>query len=246
MAETYVMTAEKSAGDVPCLIVAREGLAVDAPLVLMLHGLNSRKEKMLPALYEFARLGCRAVAPDAFLHGDRPDAGDRESRLQTEYLAATTEMIEETTRDISRLLDYFQPVRAAIHGISLGGYITFGALVAEPRLNVASVAMGSPDWLGPLKRWGLGAGHPAFDRAAVLNPLDHAPQAIPPRPLLMLHGDMDDVVPADGVIALEKSLRTLYAAQPERLKLRLFPGLGHQYTDEMLSDTVAWFRRYLF
>ncbi len=99
-------------------------------------------------------------------------------------------------------------------------------MIADPRLQVASVAMGSPDWLGPLQRWGLGAGHPAFDRAAALNPLTLAPQVIPPRPLLMLHGVIDEVVPADGVIALEERLRPLYAAHPERLELRLYPEPG--------------------
>ena len=73
-------------------------------------------------------------------------------------------MIEGTARDVSRLLDHLGASRAAIHGISLGGYITFAALVAEPRLYSASVAMGSPDWTSALRRFGLGPGHPAYDR----------------------------------------------------------------------------------
>lgn len=246
MSETYVVKSEMAAGTVPCLTVSRAQLPSEAPLVLMLHGLNSRKEKMLPALYEFARIGCRAVGLDAHLHGDRPDAGSREVRLQTEYPVATREMIEETTGDVSRLLDHFGAARVGIHGISLGGYITFGALIADPRLTAASVAIGSPDWLGPLQRWGFAAGHPTFDYAAAMNPLQLAPRAIPPRPLLMLHGTLDEVVPVDGVIALEERLRPLYTAQPERLELHLYPDLDHQYTDDMLSRTLTWFQRFLF
>ena len=61
----------------------------------------------------------------------------------------------------------------------------------------------------------------------------------------MLHGTADDVVPADGVMALERRLRPHYATHPERLDLRLYPGFGHHYTDEMLDRTLAWFARFL-
>ena len=240
MAERYALSQEWLAGDLPGLVVGREGLSADAPLVLMLHGLGSRKEKMLPGLYEFARIGCRAVAFDARMHGERPDAEAREVRLGEEYFGTTADMIEGTARDVSRLLDHFGAARAAIHGISLGGYITFAALAGEPRLHVASVAMGSPDWIGPLHQFGLGQGHPAYDRATRLNPLDLLPQTLPPRPLLMLHGTADEIVFPDGVIALEQRLRPLYAAYPDRLALELYPGLGHSYTDDMLRRSVAW------
>ena len=245
MAETYTLTHEMAAGDLPCLSAARDGLAADAPLVVLLHGLGSRKEALLPGLYALARCGFRAAALDSRMHGERAEAAEREASLDADYLAATAAMIEGTAQDVSRLLDHFGAGRAGIHGVSLGGYITFAALLAEPRLHAASVAMGSPDWVGPLRRFGLGPGHPAFDRAAALNPLELLPQVLPPRPLLMLHGTTDDVVPLDGVIALEARLRPLYAAQPERLALTLYPGLGHHYTDAMLARTAEWFERFL-
>ena len=245
MRKTLTLTLETLMGDIPCLVAAPLNLPSEAPLVFVLHGLGSRKEKMLTALYELASAGLRAVALDARLHGERLDAGEREERLNRDYFGATSEMIEGTAQDISLLLNHFAPTCAGIHGISLGGYITFAALLAEPRLAAASVALGSPDWIGPLRRFGLGPGHPAWDRAAALNPLDLLPKLLPPRPLLMLHGTADAVVPPDGVIALEEKLRPLYASVPERLKLQLYPGLGHDYPDDMLACTCAWFERFL-
>lgn len=245
MKKILTLTLETLTGDIPCLVAAPLNLPPEAPLVFILHGLGSRKEKMLTALYELASAGFRAVALDARLHGERTDAGARDDRLNRDYFGATSEMIEGTAQDISRLLDHYAPSQAGIHGISLGGYITFAALLAEPRLAVASVALGSPDWLGPLRRFGLGPGHPAWDRALALNPLELLPQVLPTRPLLMLHGTADAVVPPDGVITLEEKLRPLYASAPERLKLQLYPELGHDYPDDMLTSTRAWFGRYL-
>lgn len=245
MPEHYSLSEAWLSEDLPTLTAAREGLAADAPLVLVQHPLGSRKEKMLPGLLAFARAGCRAVAMDAQWHGERPRAEEREARLQTDFFGTTAAMIEGTARDLSRLLDALGADRAAIHGISLGGYITFAALLTEPRLVAASVAIGSPDWSAPIRAYGLGPGNPLYDRAVAASPLGLLPAVLPPRPLLMQHGTSDETVSVDGVIALELSLRPLYAATPERLSLELYPGLGHVYPDEMERRAVEWIGRFI-
>ena len=245
MFENYTLYHERLADDLPTLTVARAGLDRDAPLVIVLHPLGSRKEKMLPGLYAFAEYGLRAVAIDAQWHGERPGADERETRLQTDFFGTSGEMIEGTARDVSRLLDALGAERAAIHGISLGGYVTFAALMTEPRLQTASVAIGSPDWAGPMRSFGLGPGNPLYDRAAAFSPLTLLPAVLPPRPLLMQHGTLDETVSVDGVVALEQSLRPLYAAAPERLHLELYPGLGHAYPEEMERRAVEWVARFI-
>lgn len=250
VSENYTLSPALLAGDLPTLTLARAGLAEDAPLVIVLHPLGSRKEKMLAGLYGFAGLGCRAVALDAPWHGERPGAGEREARLQSDFLETSRQMIEGGARDVTRLLDALSAAglstaRTAVHGISLGGYTAFAALLSEPRLSAASSAIGSPDWAGPLKQMGLGPGHPLYDRAAASSPLALLPTALPPRPLLMQHGTLDETVSVDGVIALEQSLRPLYAASPERLHLELYPGLGHVYTEQMQAQAEAWITRFL-
>ncbi len=241
----YTLSHEWLAEDLPSLTVTRADAPADAPVVVVLHPLGSRKEKMLPGLLAFARAGCRAVAIDARLHGERPDAGEREARLQADFFGTSSTMIEGTARDVSRLLDTLGAGRAAVHGISLGGYIAFTALLSEPRLQAASVAIGSPDWAGPMRAFGLGPGNPFYDRAVSSSPLALLPAVLPPRPLLMQHGTLDETVSVDGVIALEEALRPLYANTPERLHLELYPGLGHVYPDEMEQRAVEWIMRFM-
>ncbi len=240
----YTLSAETLAGDVPAVRLASAGAAADAPLVVVLHPLGSRKEKMLPGLLAFARAGFQAVAIDAVMHGEREGAEEREARLQADFFGASAAMIEGTAHDVSRVLDALGAERAGIHGISLGGYIVFAALLTEPRLTAASSAIGSPDWAGPLRAYGLGPGHPLYDRADATSPLNLLPSLLPPRPLLMQHGNLDETVSADGVIALEERLRPSYAQTPERLHLELYPGLGHVYPDDMERRAVEWITRF--
>lgn len=239
----YTLSAETLAEDIPALRVAPADAAADAPLVVVLHPLGSRKEKMLPGLLAFARAGFQAVAIDGAGHGERDGAEERETRLQADFFGASAAMIEGTARDVSRVLDALGAERAGIHGISLGGYTVFAALLTEPRLLAASVAIGSPDWAGPLRAYGLGPGNPLYDRAAATSPLSLLP-FLPPRPLLMQHGALDETVPVEGVIALEERLRPVYAQTPERLHLELYPSLGHVYLDDMERRAVEWMTRF--
>jgi len=245
MPDNYMLSHEWLADDLPSLTVTRAGIAADAPVVVVLHPLGSRKEKMLPGLLAFARAGCRAVAIDARLHGERPDADEREARLQTDFFGTSAVIVEGTAQDVSRLLNALGADHAAVHGVSIGGYSAFTALLTEPRLEAASVAIGSPDWAGPMRAFGLGPGNPFYDRAVSSSPLALLPAVLPPRPLLMQHGTLDETVSVDGVIALEKALRPLYADTPERLHLELYPGLGHVYPDSMEQRAVEWITRFI-
>ena len=103
----------------------------------------------------------------------------------------------------------------------------------------------APTGAGPLRAYGLGPGNPLYDRAAATSPLHLLPGVLPPHPLLMQHGSLDETVPVDGVIALEERLRPLYAQTPERLHLELYPSLGHVYPDEMERRAVEWMTQFM-
>jgi dipeptidyl aminopeptidase/acylaminoacyl peptidase len=61
-----------------------------------------------------------------------------------------------------------------------------------------------------------------------------------------LHGDADVTVPIDGARRLYVELSTTaYAADPERLSLVEYPGLGHEFVPDMVERSVAWMRRWM-
>jgi pimeloyl-ACP methyl ester carboxylesterase len=199
---------------------------------------------VLPILYAFARRGLRAVSLDARLHGLRTGHETREQRLQSDYLGTMAEIIEGTTQDLSLLLEAVGVTRAAIHGVSLGGYIAFAAMADDPRFIAGAVAIGSPDWLETLRDAGMTPGNPIYDAVASRSPLERA-SVFPPRPLLMLHGDQDATVSVHGVQEMQKALAPIYQDFPERLQLVIYPGLDHVYTDDMMERSADWSAHYL-
>jgi hypothetical protein len=230
----------QSIAGVPCLIMEPDTPQVRRRTVLVLHGLRGSKERMLPTAWAFAQAGYRAIALDCRMHNGREGTSERDTLLERDLVGTMRAILTETSTDISRILDALGVADTAIHGVSMGGYIVFTALLAEQRLAAATIAMGSPDWLTPLPDLGFGPDTDTYRDIARSQPLELAPASYPPRPLLMLHGDLDDLVPVRGVEALYAKLLPYYADHPERLGLHIYPGAGHQYTDDMVAQSVRF------
>lgn len=90
----------------------------------------------------------------------------------------------------------------------------------------------------------MAAAQPATERhAAFMRSIDPLPQmaAVHPRPLFMLCGDLDTQQPKSYTLRLYRALLPVYAAQPERLKLKIYDGVGHELAPGMMEDVVDWF-----
>jgi dienelactone hydrolase len=68
-----------------------------------------------------------------------------------------------------------------------------------------------------------------------------------PRPMLFQTGDQDFGSPVDGIREIEAAARKIYRLYRADRKFEniIYPGLGHVYTPEMWSRTLAWLDREL-
>lgn len=215
------------------------------PLVFVVHGLLSRKERHIELCLQLARAGFLACTLDARLHGERatPEAAALLSgNLGTGFVLAFADAVLGTVADLATLAGYFGRERYGLIGHSMGGYIALKSAVEDPQAAVIVSIAGNPDWtLGPDGTY-LPPG--ALEIARAQSPLSF-PDRFWPRPLLLLHGDSDPTVPVHGVRALHEALRNRYRDDPMRLSLVEYPRVGHEFLPDMAERAVAWMRRFL-
>lgn len=220
------------------------------PTVLFYHGFASSKEVYSYFGVALAMAGFRVILPDAELHGARYN-GDGELRLSRFW-----EILRSNIDEVPSLLaalrqqNLIDGARIAAAGASMGGMTALGAMARYPQLASVACLMGS-GYFTSLARTlfpplASDATEEAFvQRIAPLAEYDISRQLqkIADRPLLVWHGEADEVVPAAESMRLEKALRE--ARLDARLTFLTEQGVGHRITPLALEATTAFFKRHL-
>jgi dienelactone hydrolase len=229
------------------------------PLVICQHGFNGNKEGMLGTILRLANEGFVAAAMDAVNHGERRDP-DILAKLGKDP-SLMFQMLIGTAEDVRTMIDYLGEVlgadqdRAGMMGVSMGAITTLLAATMEDRLKAAVSVIGGADFQtlvrkSHLERIGLPMGQMAqFAESAgeLIKKYDpiHNVQRFRSIPLLLLNGELDDLIPLECAQSLYEALKPQYRATPERLKMKVYPGVGHEYTHEMEDEAVHWLKRHL-
>lgn len=211
-----------------------QGKAKKFPAVMLVHGLSSRKEDTILLSVAFARRGYATFSIDLPIHGERRLRDGR--TIADLSLEETRHTGAVAVADLRRGVDYLSArsdidkSRLGCVGISLGGI--FGGVFAGMETRIKSVALWSAggDWGEmltesrhpfALKRREKGSLPDAETVEKTLHdvdPLNYIAK-LAPRPLLLLAGTEDYVVPNECTDALFEA-----AGQPK--KLVRYPG-GH-------------------
>ena len=148
--------------------------------------------------------------------------------------------------------------KIALFGFSAGGAAVLVALAERDVPVRAAVTVNAPTGLtasiDALERatkrpyaWTPSSRQLAQRSDAVGRALEIA-GATPPPALFLYHGADDTVVTSKGAIALEATLRPIYARTlaAERLKLMIAPGVSHDWTEprtlqELRASVASWF-----
>lgn len=173
--------------------------------------------------------------------------------------------IVETAYDIDRLIQALSSdvrvdtARVGIAGFSMGGTVTLLAAARNPGIQVA-VAIGAMP--SPHQQWEKMVDKCRQDPGLARDMAVHADEfaalsacltacepiagltAFAPKPLLIVNGDRDVVVPHRFSLQLVRQLEPLWADHPERLRL-LLPPVEHCLTSGILKEATEWFERYL-
>jgi hypothetical protein len=234
---------------VPALLTFPDSREVCAEqgTVLFYHGFggNKENEKIEAHAASLAQAGFLVISLDAIGHGQRRYAhftevfnDERWTRepeaTEADYLTIVRQTAAEVPMIVDELLScgWVRPERLGIGGISMGGEITYAAIVNEPRLCVATPIVGSPQWELPWPE----------------SPHRHAERFFPVA-LFSQAAAADEFVPTSSIRAFHEQLTPLYARAPERLCYLEYPNVGHKLSPQLWETsrqrTVTWFGRFL-
>ena len=196
------------------------------PVVLLLHGLSSNKERMSSSAGRvLASRGIGSLAIDLPLHGERRGGNPRDMMSSPLALVGAWRTAVKEIHDVVNWLEAQPSVdasRIGILGYSLGGFLALMAAADDERLRVVALAAAGdlPD---------------ATPYASMVRALVDPPKAarkLRGRPLLLVNGRGDTTTrPAQA--------ERLFAAAAEPKTMLWYNG-GHWPPPACINDTVDW------
>ncbi|WP_394550260.1 esterase [Pantoea sp. SGAir0180] len=246
------LTTERFAG-IECLHAAPAGQRRQRlPTLVFYHGFTSSKEVYAYFAVALAQAGFRAVMPDADMHGARYN-GDAETRLR-HFWDILKQNIDEfpAIEAALRADDLIADARFAVAGASMGGMTALGIMARYAHIHSVACMMGSGYFMQ--------LSHTLFPPVVVTNEeqkaqftarmaslADYDPSArlqnLANRPLLLWHGDADEVVPFAETQRLDRALRE--KGLDAHLTTLSETHIGHKITPSGLTALVSFFKRQL-
>jgi len=222
------------------------------PTVLLYHGFTSSKEVYAYLAVALAQAGFRAVMPDADLHGAR-DNGNDALRL-SRFWQILQRNIDELPQleNALRAANLVDGDRFGVAGASLGGMTALGAMARYPHIRSVACLMGSGYFMSlsrslfPPLRVGSPEEQAQFDRLmAPLAAYDPSArlETLANRPLLLWHGEADEVVPFAETARLVEALQA--NGEAENMTFFSERGIGHKITPFALRALVDFFKAQL-
>lgn len=216
------------------------------PVVIFYHGFTSSKLVYSYFAVALAQAGFRVVMPDAPEHGAR-FSGDEQARLGQLWSILHGSLTEFAgLRDALYQAGLVADDRLAVAGASMGGMTALGIMARYPQVKCVASLMGSGYFTTLARTLFPPLGEQAFDD--VLAPLarwevTHQLARLADRPLLLWHGEADDVVPAGETFRLQQALQR--EGLDSNLTCLWEAGVRHRITPTALEATVGFFEKHL-
>ena len=248
--------ARRHVAGVPVLLALPDEAAMrPLPTALWFHGLGTGAEVHRPELERVAGAGVLAVGVDAAGHGARELPWLR-ARIDASTQAAALDLVlglaAETIAELPALVRALaeerlaDPARVSLVGISMGGYLVYGAVPALassgiPPLRAAVAILGSPEW--PATPAGPGARRAAARGASPHEDLEPFRRVA----LLSVTAERDTNVPPAEARRLHERLARGHPA-PERQRYVELAGephlMGAEAWARAMEETLGWLERF--
>ncbi|MFJ5854649.1 esterase [Enterobacter cancerogenus] len=213
------------------------------PTVVFYHGFTSSKLVYSYFAVALAQAGFRVVMPDAPDHGAR-FTGNEAARLGQFWHILHGNLTEFAgLRDALRQSGLVADDRLAVAGASMGGMTALGIMARHPEVRAVACLMGSGYFTTLAKTLFPPQAPQEIEGLLAEWDVSHALAPLADRPLLLWHGDADDVVPPGETFRLQQALQR--EGLDSNLTCLWEAGVRHRITPTALDATVAFFRQHL-
>lgn len=211
------------------------------PTLFFYHGFLSSKLVYSYFAVALAQSGFRVIMPDADEHGAR-FSGDEYHRIG-QFWSILKSSIDEFSELIQLVSEraWITGNKVAVAGASMGGMTALGIMARHPEVRAVACLMGSGYFTSLANK--LYPPAPYISDKIITALADYEPQLtqLGNRPLLLWHGEADDVIPATETQRLVQALHTRGLAN--QLTYVLEPGVKHRITPLALTTTRAFFEK---
>lgn len=239
--------------DIPTIIFRPRNVERNIPTIIFYHGWSSNKELQRLRGFVLAAAGYQVIIPDAVYHGERNHLRDYGMEAAREYFwDVIFSNMEEFNVIMTESVSKYgaDPKRIAVTGNSMGGFTAGGIFTHNEDVKTIVVLNGTCAW----ESFNGDVWEPEDDilrkkfkviekRVKDLDPINHLDK-LKNRPILMLHGESDNMVPIEGQIKFYEKLKPLYDSN-EKIKLVEYANLNHFVITNMMEESINWFGKYL-
>lgn len=238
-------------GRVPAILLRPATSDTKIPTIIWYHGWSSNKENQRIRGFIYASLGYQVLIPDAIYHGERSPLSDYgEESLTKFFWDVVLKNLEESTDLINSLVNDYEadPEKIGVTGHSMGGFTAAGVFTRQPGLKALVVLNGSCAWEDSNERFKKTLNLGDIDKRLEAKVKDMDPMnnldLLKNRPILLLHGDKDGMVPIESQEIFYEKLNRLNTCK-EKLSFVKSPGLDHFVTTGMMEKSIKWFHNYV-
>ena len=239
-------------GDVNALILKPEKAEGLLPAVVFYHGWSSNKESQRFRAYIIASFGYLVLLPDSIHHGERggidyskKENGPKFWEVVLSNLKEWKQIKEFLIRDCEIDKD-----RIAVSGHSMGGFTSAGIFSRDKDIRTLIVHNGSCNWRSSNEIFKTKLGFSDMEgfqelenRFSEYDPMGSI-ESLKDRPILILHGESDQVVDIEPQLVFYNELQELNLDK-DKLRIITYSNLNHYLTTGMLEEMILWLEKYL-
>lgn len=250
----YILEEKVNIIGIPSIIFRPRDGRGPFPTIIHYHGWSSNKERQRIRGYIFATLGYQVILPDSINHGEREPLDDYGPDNSIKHFWPTVfQNLEESTKFIDELIYSYNadPGRIGIMGHSMGAISGIGVFVQDARIKAITAFNGTGAWAnfnsilkGDFLKGENIEGQDEIDlKIDRLDPINNL-DLINNRPMLLLHGMEDDVVPIRSQKYFYERVRGVYMDK-RYLEFIKYQNTKHLISTNMLEDSIKWFKKHM-